>query len=1020
MLQSNLISGLIPDISDGYGVTFRDLNSDGYPDIYLVCFRNLNRLLINNGGIIPFVDRTIYSGLGGYLMPQGQINLELGSNSADFDNDGKQDIFVSGWGKTSRLFNNLGDVSFRDVTDNMNLNFIMDANQGVWIDINNDNFLDLYITDNVQSNRLFLNQKNGVFQEVLWTSDFTDTVSSQSASAADFNHDGYMDIYVANWAAGDYLLKNSGNGLFTPVYLDLPTLIQQTSSNSSGAGDIDNDGDPDLVIVQQNGKIYHYENISADSTLIFKDKNNFGISNITDDIYGVLLEDFDNDGWLDCFLTIRGENRLYLNDGTGNFHEEYDTDSRNIYSTGAACADLDNDGDLDIFVANKNAQCEIYLNPTNNQNSVSIKVNGVKSNRDGIGTKIYFYHTEDSTRVFLGMREVKAQSGYLSSSDLPVLFGLGDYDNVDAEIYFPSGIMVENKNIIAGSKIIVNEYGETYSNLYILWQTILFYMNLPMFWLNFSLFIFYLFLFFIFIITGIRRYQWQISNVTVRLIIWFAISLLIFLIWRTEEIISILLKLNIVFFILVIGSLVHSEYILSLKQKRLSFRSALETLNKEMINIHENRQLFLRLINEISKHDEIGNIVSGIKTINEEFELIHNSFVQMPKVVKLCKEDQLKIFNSLWLLSVNNNLHTRFFSNLALNIIIPVKSDTQLLAFIALQMNNYKTPLNQDDLRFIVTIVNQIPIALQNNKYLKESEDLVKKLTEAEVREKYLRELEKTNEELDKKNAELTRLFSELQEKESQLIHSEKMASLGQLVAGISHELNNPISFIYANSKALEDFIDKIENLLATIKENATLKQINHIIRDIREIVIDNLTGAKSVKELVIDLKNFSRIDQAEWKKASIKSGIESSLRMLQSQIKGNIRIVKHYKNDPLIYCNPGQLNQVFINILSNAIQAIEDSGEIEITTEIMDSDWLKITISDTGKGIKKEYLSKIFDPFFTTKDVNEGTGLGLSISHSIIDKHQGRIEVKSREKHGTTFTIFLPLKSDKLLKDEQ
>ncbi len=175
MLQSNLISGLIPDIEDGYGAALRDFNGDGYPDLYLVCFRNMNRLLVNNGGIVPFIDRTVYSGLGGDLSSRGNSSLELGAGSADFDNDGIPDIFLAGWGKTATLFRGLGQFRFEDATVSLHMQGLTDANQGLWLDADNDGFLDLFITAEHHSSRLFLNSSNGLFREHSWAMDFSDS-----------------------------------------------------------------------------------------------------------------------------------------------------------------------------------------------------------------------------------------------------------------------------------------------------------------------------------------------------------------------------------------------------------------------------------------------------------------------------------------------------------------------------------------------------------------------------------------------------------------------------------------------------------------------------------------------------------------------------------------------------------------------------------------------------------------------------------------------------------------------------
>jgi len=212
MLKSNRIGGLIPDISDIYGVSFRDFNNDNYPDLYLVSFRNINRLLINNGGIIPFIDRTMASGLGGFLMTRGRNNFELGSCSADYNNDGWTDIFLAGWGKTAKLFQNNGNLRFADITRNLNLDGYSSANQAIWLDADNDGNLDIYLTDEHASNRFFKNKGNGFFEELLWTNSFIDSAVSQSGCATDFNNDGLTDLYIANWFHPDYLLINSGNG----------------------------------------------------------------------------------------------------------------------------------------------------------------------------------------------------------------------------------------------------------------------------------------------------------------------------------------------------------------------------------------------------------------------------------------------------------------------------------------------------------------------------------------------------------------------------------------------------------------------------------------------------------------------------------------------------------------------------------------------------------------------------------------------------------------------------------------
>ena len=1017
MLKANLIAGLIPDIEDGYGVSFRDFNGDGYPDIYLVCFRNLNRLLINNGGIIPFIDRTIYSGLGGDLMSRGRTNLELGSSAADYDNDGDADIFLAGWGKTTKLFRNTGQVYFEDATANLNMHGISDANYGLWLDADNDGWLDLYITDEHRSNRLFHNDGNGNFHEVIWTETFIDTSISQGSCAGDFDDDGDMDIYVANWFASDYLLINRGNGLFDSSKIDLPTLRKPFSSNSAAAADLDNDGDLDLLVATHEGTIFYYRNESRPGNICFSPVDSFPFAHFKNSVYGILLEDFNNDGLLDCFLSVKGENRLYLGKGGGLFDKIYDTDERTAYSTGSAAADLDQDGDLDIFVANKNEICRVYLNPTNDHNSIYINPIGVQTNRDAIGTKIYFYAGPDTAGLFLGMRHISAQCSYFSSSEPRVHFGLGAYRTVSAKIVFPSGKTIILDDLTAGSHIVVYELTFVWRFAYQAFRKSVYYFRTSAFWFNAALVFLLLFLYYLFLQAGLKRYRLPAASLAGRLFVLFIISIAAFLFVRTYPLMIILSVLNGVNLVAIGGLSAYSEYLNNLRRKRDRFRQELQTLSREMINIHENEELYKRLCTLLLQHEEIEHAVllePYKKTaLKLSYALPENS--KKEKQYPLHEKQYRALMQQERILTRRNDALSVLCNELDVNVLLPVKHEDQLFAVIGILMHNSNSPLNQEDLVLISTIANQTAIAIQNNNYTAQKADLVKKLTEAHLREEYTRQLEETNRQLDQKNNELTQLFKELQEKESQLIHSEKMASLGQLVAGISHELNNPISFIYANSKALTDYLSELNDLLAALEDRESGKSMAQrfktILNEISSIVQDNINGSQSVKELVFNLKNFSRLDQADWKEARLCAGIESSLKILKPQIPHKIKIIKEFKDDPLIYCNPGQLNQVFINLISNAVQAIEGEGTVSIRTFSAQSQFI-IEVRDSGVGISRENLKRIFDPFFTTKEINKGTGLGLSVSFAIIQKHNGIIEVESEPGQGSIFRIKLPLNS--------
>ncbi len=294
--------------------------------------------------------------------------------------------------------------------------------------------------------------------------------------------------------------------------------------------------------------------------------------------------------------------------------------------------------------------------------------------------------------------------------------------------------------------------------------------------------------------------------------------------------------------------------------------------------------------------------------------------------------------------------------------------------------------------------------------------------------------LHKINEDLLQKNVNLDAKNVQLKSVQSQMIHQEKMASLGRLVAGIAHELNNPINFVHGNLPYLKEYVEDLKKLVDSIdieklpqEQQRKLKELKEkvkydfLVADLDNIIADLNEGADRIRTIIRNLRSFSRLDEAELKEASIHDGLDSSLKIL-SQYYGShlITINKDYSELPPVMCNPGQLNQVWMNILANAAQAVEakEHGIVDIKTTL-ENGVIVVTISDNGTGIKPEIQSKIFDPFFTTKPVGQGTGLGLSICHSIIERHGGQIELDSKLGHGTRFTIRIPAKlSMQQLKD--
>jgi signal transduction histidine kinase len=285
-------------------------------------------------------------------------------------------------------------------------------------------------------------------------------------------------------------------------------------------------------------------------------------------------------------------------------------------------------------------------------------------------------------------------------------------------------------------------------------------------------------------------------------------------------------------------------------------------------------------------------------------------------------------------------------------------------------------------------------------------------------------ELKKYREQLEKLLAEQTATLENLRNTQAQLIQSEKMASIGQLVAGIAHEINNPVTFISAGVDSLKTNLQEVrqvldiyhrittENVHEKLKEIDKLKEkidYKEALREINKLIESIKTGTERTTEIVKGLRSFSRLDEDVLKVANIHEGLDSTLILLRNKYKQCIEIEKHYGDIPEIECYPGQLNQVFINILSNAIDAIDGKGSITINTSRSNGQ-VQISIRDTGRGIPETIRSKIFEPFFTTKEVGHGTGLGLSISHGIIEKHNGTIKFISELGKGSEFIISLPI----------
>ncbi len=345
------------------------------------------------------------------------------------------------------------------------------------------------------------------------------------------------------------------------------------------------------------------------------------------------------------------------------------------------------------------------------------------------------------------------------------------------------------------------------------------------------------------------------------------------------------------------------------------------------------------------------------------------------------------------------------------NISLPLKKMTEIAKTVT-EKSNFK-------LQVPVTTSDEVgTLALSFNHLIQTVGDYTKKL---EISRQTLEQ------KVQERTQELSQALEELRQTQSQLIQSEKMSSLGQIVAGIAHEINNPVNFIHGNLEHAKKYTQELLNLLQLYQQEHPespgiiqdyLDEIdwNFFKDDLPKLMQSMTIGTERIRSIVLSLRNFSRLDESEKKKVNIHEGIDSTLLILNSRFKTGVKVIKQYGDIPEIECYPAQLNQVFLNLLTNALDALEEqqscpnTPEVIIQTQKLDSNRIEVRIRDNGIGIPLDIQPKIFDPFFTTKPVGKGTGLGLSICYQIINKHQGKIKLISQQNQGTEFIISLPI----------
>ncbi len=462
-------------INDEYGVAMEDLNNDGLKDIYSVCIYEPNRLYINKseynfaGRIkLPvFNEEAAYrkaSGISEDTRNNNFLELDLGIGLADVDNDGDQDIYLCNLLGPNKFLLNNGEGFFRNVSgqNNRGTGENERTNSAVWGDVDNDGDADLFITNEYSTNRLYLNNGNGYFIDFTKESGLETTSGGMSAAFGDIDNDGDLDLCVVNWAKPNLLYKNVSSKKDGVKFLNISDKAGihndfYSKSNAVLFSDIDNDGDLDLYITKRKQSNRLYLN---DGKGLFRDVTESFIGTDSMLSYGASFADFNQDGFQDLYVANVGDNIIYENlNGRkfSRFIDEYDVKVSG-YNTGTACGDIDNDGDIDVYAANYiNGTSQLLINTSNNNQYLKFKISGTISNRDAIGAKIFLY-MKGVRNDLVGFREISGGSGYGSSNSKEVHFGLPSAGLYDAVIYFPaSGITKELKSISSGNSYFVRE-----------------------------------------------------------------------------------------------------------------------------------------------------------------------------------------------------------------------------------------------------------------------------------------------------------------------------------------------------------------------------------------------------------------------------------------------------------------------------------------------------------------------------------------------------------------------------------
>jgi len=862
LLSNNNFYKQTTDGKNIYGVSFVDINNDMGEEIYIINTMNVNQLLTLSSHkyesyiFVNVADK--YNILGNIRKKDGVPHFDMGVTAADIENDGDKDIFITCLNGPNQLYENLKNKNFKEMGLQAGITCVRArSNGGIWGDVDNDGDLDLFVTNEDTTNMLFLNNSAGVFKDITKLSGLTSKRSGKGATFGDIDLDGDLDLIVPYFSLPNQVYRNEGIAPITgfPIFKNMtdqllaPGPDSLAKSTSACLADIDNDGDLDLYITNlvftnrlyQNDGMGYFEDITISAGVLDSSLSN-----------SCCFFDADNDGDLDLFVTNRGRNLFFKNLGDKTFIRDTKTFKNNdiAYSTGFAYGDPDNDGDLDCYLANDDQPSYFYGNSQDNTNFLKLKIVGTKSNRDGIGAKVFLYEAGflNEKKNLLGLREVNGGSGYGCMNSTVIHYGVQINKKYDATISFPSGIIITKREMEPGRLYIIEEQVGWEKFVSLSKRTIL-------------------------RVIKNRHNQGEFFFLCLNLIAIIVISRIIILKkWLNVSYQKYLIIIPLSFYTILSIILYDRELLL-------------DVVTPVVVTIFSYAIVFI-LLKQHTASVEKERIAEELLTVSKAFD--HGS----------------------WASSYLNRLQ-----------------------LFAMNLPNKKTISGKIEHQLMETIAG----------FYEQVYEAIKKISELAM---------------------------------EAAIEPRHAAELGRQLLFLSDNLN------------------KIKVNLSIKKEIPT-GIWNHIFRLIDGIKIN-------IKAIKFEVFRYFTSD------ANLI--LERVITRFKEKANYPVTLISATENKSLVSIKPSDLSAIFDNLLSNANRALVNSvnKSMEIKTRTTDQYFI-IECSDTGTGIPKNLWEKIFDMNYSTKSGKTKGGFGLYYSRSVLEKYGGSIEVlKSGKNKGTTFLVKL------------